>query len=205
MRRIAFGLLVLGIAAGLLVTTGCQRDNSLRIIRAQGDNENFGDLSDFATYRDPTDPEADPELIYVIPGDLAELELQYVEIGLGLPTWTPYQAHLEQATITYRSAGEPGEWEGTYITYGIKIPVMADREGDKTTRATIPIMTSEWKEFYFGAEAADDPSDLGPVATVVAEIKLKGFDEASGRPVECENAMTIEVGNWWDDISRIGQ
>jgi hypothetical protein len=205
MRRIALSLMALVAIAGLLLTTGCQRDNNLRIVAARPEGVLFGDLSDFATYRDPTDPEAEPELVYVIPGDMAELDLQYVEIGLGLPTWTPYQARLEQATITYRSAGEPDEWEGTYITYGLRVTVEADREGGKIVTATIPVITAEWKEFYFGGEAGDDPSELGGVATVIAEIKLEGVDDASGEPVECETAMTIELGNWWDDISRIGQ
>jgi hypothetical protein len=205
MRRIALSLLALVAIAGLLVTTGCQRENSLRIVAVNPTGELFGDLSDFATWVDPEEEDPEPILIYVVPGDQAELELSYVEFGLGLPTWTPYQAQIEQVTITYRSAGEPDEWEGSYITYDTRIVVPADREGKKTTTATIPVITAEWKENWFGGEAAGYPDELGPVATVIAEIKVKGFDQASGNDVEAEGAITIELGNWWDDIGRIGQ
>lgn len=204
MRRIALSLLALVAIAGLLVTTACQRDNSLRIVSISPAGVLFGDLADFTTFRDPEDPEAEPVLLSVIPGDEVDVELQYVEFGLGLPTWTPYEAQIEQVTITYRSAGEPDEWEGSYITYDTRIMVPADREG-KTTVATIPVMTSEWKEYWFGGEAAGFPDELGPVATVIANIEVKGFDQASGNKIDAEGATTIELGNWWDDISRIGQ
>lgn len=205
MRRISLSLLALVAIAGLLVTTGCQRENSLRLVSINPAGELFGDLADFTTFRDPEDPEAEPFLISLMPSDEVEIELQYVEFGLGLPTWTPYEAQIEQVTITYRSAGEPDEWEGSYITYDTRIMVPADREGEKTTLATITVMTAEWKEDWFGGEAAGYPDELGPVANVIANIEVKGFDQTSGNTVEAEGATTIAIGNWWDDISRIGQ
>ncbi|MGQ9678823.1 MAG: hypothetical protein ACUVUD_06035, partial [bacterium] len=84
MRRNFFVLLLVGATVFTIVS--CQRENSLRVVGI--DSPYYADLVDRGIERDPETGE--PEEIEVFPNDVVFVHFQYVEIGVGLPTWTPY-------------------------------------------------------------------------------------------------------------------
>lgn len=201
--RTVLGWFALFAVCGLLLVTGCQRDNALRIVKLEPAGPLFGDVEDWGTYIDPTETEEpEPVFIVVVPADRVTVGLQYVEIGAGLPTWTPYQAHLKNVTVTYSSPVPTGEdWENTTVTYKTNMVVEADHEG-RVTEHEMMLIPSWWKEEYF---EINDPEDYGSQAVVMCEIKLSGYDDASMKDVEVTDNMTVEIGSWFDEPARIGQ
>lgn len=204
MRRAVLVLSVIAVAVLMLPAVSCQRENSLRIIRLEPKGPLFSDIVDWGTFTDPTDPEAEPEWISSTPTDYVTLELQYVEMGLGLPTWTPYQAHITRVAVTYNAptGTPPEEWEGSQTVYSTNIVVSADPEGRNTTEADILLIPAAWKEQHFDA---GDPEEYGPEGIVIANVQLDGIDDVSKKTIRATNAITVEIGNWWDELSRLGQ
>ncbi len=202
MRRFVCGPL---LAFFVLLVAGCQRDNALRIVAVTPQGATFGDITDFTTWTDPTEPQPEPKLIPYTTSDIVEIELQYVEIGLGLPTWTPYQAHIKKIELTYRdvSSVPPLVFDPQKVIINTDIVVPADVKGIKTAKATFPIVTGQWKEKNL--EVADDPTETGGNVTVRVSIKVSGNDDASGKPIEAQTEFTVNFGNYWDDPSTIGQ
>jgi len=203
-RRTFFGLFALFAFFGLLATS-CQHSGALRVVSINNGKEVQSDLVDFGIYRDPTDPEAEPELISVTPEDIIPIELQYVEIGPGLPTWTPYQANITRAQISFDK--KLGELQGNPDPVNVVVnwAVPADPTGKKTVTAYLTICPALWKEQWFGDEAANDPSELNAVGTYSARVRLTGIDDASGATVTAEGTVLVTFGNFFDDESRIGQ
>lgn len=146
MRRLAFvSLGFLALVGLVFVGSGCQRDNVLRVVKINNNAPVFSDIADWGVYNDPTipDSEEDPEMSYAIHSDTGSIELQYVEIGSGLPTWTPYQAIVHTGKITFKSLSG-----ATYpdVTIGMNIAVVADRTGEKMVIAIASFVPVWWKE-----------------------------------------------------------
>ncbi len=197
MRQLAFVLSGLVIMVG----AGCQQQNVLRVTSVNEGMPIKADLADFGVYVDPTDPEAEPELISVTPSQEAEITLQYVEIGSGLPTWTPYQATVHTGTIVYKSTS--GQSRGT-VNIPMNIAVQSDREGRRTVKAKVQLVPSSWLIEHYGDDIADQPDDLDLVDEVDGTLTLKATDSLSGRDVQCVAKFRVTVGNYYDDPSRIG-
>jgi hypothetical protein len=206
MRRIVFGLFAVVVVAGLLLTTGCSTDRALRITRINKGEPVVSDLVDFGEIR-IEDEEGEVEIFQVmeVPSDIVEIEFQYVEIGLGLPTWTPYWANIEKATIVYTNQ-ETGE---TYesVQVGMSAAVESDPEGDKLVRTEILIAPGRWKANAFEDELQEAPEDdeYGVVAMVTAHVIVEGHDYVSNQTVKAEKDVSIEFGNFYDEPSRLGQ
>ena len=208
MRRTLFGLLTLTVALGFIATVACQRENALRVVSINGGATLMSDIIDFGELRDPDDPEF-VETITEIPADVVEIELQYVEIGLGLPTWTPYHAQITKISVTFVDAGVvPGEGEEYLpVVLAQNIQVLADRTGDEMTTGEFAIIPAEWKAYHFGDDAQDSPydDDYGVVATIKASVKVEGVEVTTGNRVRASADVLIHVGNYWDDPDRLGQ
>lgn len=209
MRRTVVGLLSVAAAFAIIFSLSCQRTNgldekALRIVSVNKGNPVRVDLADFGVYRDPEDPEADPVLFAIVTEKNIEVELQYVEIGLGLPTWTPYQASLRQFEVTYRWVmGEEANSPPDRVRLPMRGTVMSDPSGDKTSRVYITIAPAAWQESYF--DIPDDPFEGSEPAVYSATIKVSGYDDASGLALEAKADVEVSFANYWDDISRIGQ
>lgn len=192
-----------------MFSLSCQRTNSLdekalRIVSINKGDPIRVDLADFATYRDPEDPQAEPVLFAVTTEKAVELELQYVEIGLGMPTWTPYQASLRQFEVTYRWVmGEEANSPPDRVRLPMRGTVVSDPTGDKTAKAIITIAPTAWQETYF--DIPDDPFEGTEPAVYAATVKVSGYDDASGLSLEAKADVEISFANYWDDVSRIGQ
>lgn len=206
MRRFVTGLFVFVAVTGLLLTTGCQRENSLRIVSVNRGEPLMSDLVDFGevTIREPGE-EPETYRISEVPTDVVDLDLQYVEIGLGLPTWTPYIASLERATISYLNL-ETGE---TYeaVQVAMSATVEADPNARRTERVRLTIAPGQWKARVFEEYLQTDPEDddYGPVAQVKATILIEGFDYTTKNKVKAVKECDIIFGNFWDEPSRLGQ
>ncbi|MGQ9707694.1 MAG: hypothetical protein ACUVUR_02315 [bacterium] len=202
MRRTIFVLSVLLIGLGLLVS--CSRENTLQIVAVNDGKPVESDLSDFGVFKDPTDPEAEPEFVIVTPEDVIPIELRYTQIGVGLPTWRPYIAKITKATITFTKVlGEAPEVLPK-VESRVNISVISDPEGKKTTKDYITLIPALWKEEVFGS-GADDPTELSTDATLIAKIKLEGTDESTGEVLTAETTVLVNIGNFWDEPSRIGE
>lgn len=203
MRRLAFALLGFAALAGVVfIGSGCQRDNVLRVTEINGNAPIFADLADWGVYNDPTvpDSEEDLELTYIVESDLATIELQYVEIGSGLPTWTPYQALVHKGVIKFKSQSGNSYPE---VTMPMNIAVVADREGRRTVNATAELVPGWWKEQNFGDDI-EEPPDYGTVEVLEATLTLTAMDSISGREVIAQGKYQIVVGNFYDDPEAFG-
>jgi len=213
MRRSAFVLLMLFVASGLFLTASCQRENALRIVSINEGEPVVSDLVDFGMIITRDDEGAvETTFVTVTPNDIVTMELQYVEIGLGLPTWTPYTAHVTKITVRYDDASvtpptgeEPVPYTST--TLPADITIESDVELRNSTTASFSIVPAGWKEYYFGDEAQDewDDDDFGVKAHLNATVRVEGIDLASGDDVRGEGEIEILIGNYWDDPDRLEQ
>jgi hypothetical protein len=190
LRRTIFVLFV-GLLAVVLMSA-CQRENALRVVSIQ--SPYYADLVDYGQERDE---EGEITEIEVVPTDVVEAEFQYVEIGPGLPTWTPYQAHIEKATISFRRIGGDELSEPLpNITVPCKIVVQADPTGKKVVKGKFELFSPWYKEEYLSGY---------DYLVLEATVKFSGYDDASGKPIEAQNKMEVSVADFYDDPTRIGQ
>uniref|UniRef100_A0A7C4CBY5 Uncharacterized protein n=1 Tax=candidate division WOR-3 bacterium TaxID=2052148 RepID=A0A7C4CBY5_UNCW3 len=209
MRRTVVGLLSVAAAFAIIFSLSCQRTNdldekALRIVSVNKGEPVRVDLADFGVYRDPEDPEAEPVLFAVTSEKVVDIELQYVEIGVGMPTWTPYQASIRQFEITYRWVmGEEANSPPDRVRLPMRAAVVSDPSGDKTTTARLTIAPTAWQTTFF--DIPDDPFEGSDPAVYSATIKVSGYDDASGMSLEAKTDVEVSIANYWDDISRIGQ
>lgn len=206
MRRFAFGFLAVLAIAGLVLTAGCQRDRSLRVASI---NEGAPLLSDLVDFGEVViqEPGEDPEIypIAEVPTDIVPIEFQYVEIGLGLPTWTPYWANIEKATITYTNMTTGETYEAVQV--GMSGQIESDPTGGTTEQFSITIAPGNWKALTFEDDLQDSPEDddYGTVAVVKAHVEVEGHDYVSNKTVKATKEFDITFGNYWDEPSRLGQ
>ncbi len=209
MRRNVFGLLTLIAALGLTLAVSCQRDHALRILGINDGQPVMSDIVDFGLIIERIEDEVDTTQIAVIPDDIVTVDIQYVEIGLGLPTWTPYTAQINKITVDYVDAGViPGEVvQYSSTTLPADITVQSDVDVKKFTTAEFTIAPSLWKEYHFGDEAQDEwnEDEYGVVAHLSARVTVEAVDLASNKEVEAEAETEIIIGNFWDDPDRLGQ
>lgn len=191
MRRNLFVLLL--VCAAMFTMVSCQRENALRVVSIE--SPYYADLIDRGIERDPETGEA--EEIEVVPPDVVSAEFQYVEIGVGLPTWTPYQAHIEKATITFKRVGgdELGE-PLPQIVVPCNIVVQSDPTGKKTVTGEFELFSAWYKEEYLSGY---------DYLVLEATVKFSGYDVASGKPIEATHKMEVSVSDFYDDPTRIGQ
>jgi len=204
MRRLVLGLSVVSAFAGLLLFTACERTDVLRVAAVNGGMPVYCDIADWGTYTDPTDPEAEPEIIYSTHDDTAEFEFQYVEIGAGLPTWTPYHAEIKEYTLSYESQLSSG-----YVYEDVTIPmaltVAVDPEANASTTARLVVAPMWMKDNLFGGDIGSDPTEGSLLDVVWTEVEFTALDSVSGRKVKGQANIQLEFGDFWDDPGRIGQ
>lgn len=171
----------------------CQRWNALRVVAMN--TPYYADLVDYGIERDPETGE--PMEVEVIPVDFGGVLFQYVEIGPGLPTWTPYQAHIEKARITFRRIGGE-ELIGPLppLEVPCKIVVPSDPTGKKWYGGTFELFSAWYKEEYLSGY---------DYLVLEATVKFSGYDDASGRPIEATNKMEVSVADFHDDPTRLGE
>lgn len=191
MRRNLFVLLL--VCATMFTAFSCQRWNALRVVRIS--SPYYADLVDYAIERDPETGE--PIEIEVIPKAIAEVAFQYVEIGPGLPTWTPYQAHIEKARITLRRIGGDELIEPLpALEVPCKVTVPADPTGKRVVFHTFELFSPWYIEEYLSGY---------DYLILEATVKFSGYDDATGRPIEATNKMEVSVSDFYDDPTRLGE
>ncbi len=191
MRRNLFVLLL--VCAAMFTMVSCQRENALRVVSIQ--TPYYADLVDYGIEHDPETGE--PEEVEVVPIDKVKAEFQYVEIGPGLPTWTPYQAHIEKATITFkRTGGDELAEPLPQIVVPCNIVVQSDPTGKKTVTGEFELFSAWYKEEYLSGY---------DYLVLEATVKFSGYDDASGKPIEATNKLEVSVSDFYDDPTRIGQ
>jgi hypothetical protein len=200
MRRSLFGLLTVVAIAALLFTTGCERSSVLRVASINHGCLYQSDVADFYTYFDKIDSEW--VTLVASPTDSVEIELQYVEIGAGLPTWTPFEAIVNKATIKYESSDPTITYDPEVIN--METYVMADQTNKKPTKFWMLFATPTWKEKYFPPDDYDPTT--GEIAdNVKATFTFSGWDSVALRTVEAKGTLQIEFGNFYDDQSAFGK
>jgi hypothetical protein len=200
MRRSLFGLLTVVAIAALLITTGCERSSVLRVASVNNGNSLQSDIADFYKYFDKEDSEW--VTIYQVPSDSVEVQLQYVEIGAGLPTWTPFEAIINKATITYKSADPTITYDNAIVP--MTMYVMADQTNKKPTKFFMTVVPAAWKDKTFGDDV-QEPPDYDLLDVVDATIKFSGWDSVALRTVEAKGELQIQFGNFYDDPSALGK
>ncbi len=189
--RRTFFVLTLSLLA-LVLLPACQRENALRVVSVK--SPYYADLVDYGIERDE---EGEVTTIEVVPIDVVSVQFQYVEIGLGLPTWTPYQAHVEKVTISFKRIGGDELYQPLpNITVPCKVVVQADPAGKKTASGSFELFSAWYKEEYLSGY---------DYLVLEATLKFSGYDDASGKPIEATNKMEVSVGDFYDDPTRIGQ
>ena len=210
MRRSLLGLLTVAAIGGLLLTAGCevfQQDPTLRVVSINGGKSLRADIADYYSYFDPIDSEY--ILIYQYMPDTVEVVLEYIEIGAGLPTWTPYVATVTEAKIKYTStnADDPFPYEPSTVTIPLRQTVKADASGKLTTAFKMTAMSATFKQLSYEGEVQEPPpnGEYNIVDLIKATITFTAYDSVADRTVKTAGDFAIEVGNFYDDLNRFGQ
>ena len=204
MRRSLLGLLTVVAIAGLLVMTGCERTEVLRVVSINRGNTLRVDIADFLAYFDPIDSEY--VTIYQHMPDSVEVVLQYVEIGAGLPTWTPYQVTINQATVTFTSKMSVGDEPLVYTKAVVPLDqtVMSDKTGKTKTTFFMTAIPAVWKQLNL-LDYMIEPPEYDLVDLARAQFDFSGYDPISDRDVKATGYLQVEFGNLYDDLSRFGK
>lgn len=207
MRRLVFGFPFLLAAAGLLFFSSCaDQDNVFRVASMNRGMPIDCDIADWMVWNDPTipDSEEDVSFIYAIHDDTAEVEFQYVAIGAGLPTWTPYTAEVRQYTITYATLDTSKKYNSVTIPTSLTVP--ADREAKKSTTASVVVAPDWWKQQYFGDDISDSPNvDFEILDVVRTTVQFSAVDPVSGRTLTATGTIELRFADFYDDPQRFGQ
>ena len=207
MRRSLLGLLTVLAAGSLLVMAGCQRDATLRVVSINNGKTLRSDLSDFYQYTITEDDDVEVITLSQVMPDSVEVVLQYVEIGAGMPTWTPYEALIRQATIRFASKNltdESPPYEDAKIT--LSQSCVADASGKTITTFYMTPISAAWKQKVFGDFIdEDDPEYMDIIDLADATVTFSGYDSVANREVRGAGKFQIEVGNFYDDPSRFGR
>jgi len=213
MRRSLFGLLTVVAVASLLLVAGCEvfqvgldRSGTLRVVSINGGKALRSDMADYFVYFDKVDSEY--VTFFQFMPDSVQVELQYVEIGPGLPTWTPYVAHINKAVIKYITTNLEEKENLNYspATFPLTQTVQSDPDGKQTTTFYMKAVTPTFKQTWF-TEYIDeeDPYLFNVLDLIDATVTFTGFDTVANREVQAAGKFQIEVGNFYDDPSRFGQ
>jgi len=209
MRRSQFGLLIAVAAAGMLLAPGCQiiaPTPALRIVSIGGGRALRSDLSDFLMTFNKEDSVW--ETYYQVNPDSLQVELQYVEIGAGLPTVTPYDAVIKKVTVSKFKSSLPPDDAPPYENASLALEehVPSDPTGKKTTTFWIAPFSVSWKEKVFAdVMETDDPYTIGTIDLASATITFSGHDPVANRDVAVDGTIQIEFGNFYDDPNRFGK
>ena len=203
MRRSLFGLLTLVAIAGLLFTTSCQRAATLRVVSINNGTTLRSDIADYVTY---VNKDSEEIIMYQAEPDSVPVELQYVQIGAGLPTWTPYEALINKATIKYVGSTEAGIDYSTYATvvYPLTEYVSADPTATKTTKFWLTAVSGTMKDAVFSGSVTEPP-EYNLIDLVTATVTFAGYDSVANQTVQAKGQFQIEFGNFYDDTTKFGK
>ena len=203
MRRSLFGLLTLVAIAGLLLTTSCQRAATLRVVSINNGTTLRSDIADYVTY---VNKDSEEIIMYLAEPDSVPVELQYVQIGAGLPTWTPYEALINKATIKYVGSTEAGIDYSTYATvvYPLTEYVSADPTATKTTKFWLTAVSGTMKDAVFSGSVTEPP-EYNLIDLVTATVTFAGYDSVANQTVQAKGQFQIEFGNFYDDTTKFGK
>ncbi len=200
MRSSLFGLLTVLALVSLAVMTGCERTQVLRVVTVNHGDLFDSDIADWWVYVEPVTK--DTEQVYSMFDDTVVVELQYVEVGPGLPTWTPYQAIVNKATISYNSADPTITYDDATIP--LTVSVKADQTGKSLTKFQLTIVPLWWKEKYF-TDDVSDPTSTGILDVVNTTIKITATDSISGKQVQATGNLQIEFADFADNPTTLGK
>ena len=200
MRRSLFGLLALLALVSLAVMTGCDRTQVLRVVTVNHGGVLDSDIADWWLYVDPVSKES--VQVYSAIDDTVAVELQYVEVGPGLPSWTPYQAIANKATISYKSADPTVTYDN--VTTPLSVSVMSDPTGRKVTKFGLTVVPLWWKEQYFDGDVSD-PTQTSIIDVVNATVKFTATDSISGKELQATGYLQIEFADFYDDPRSAGR
>jgi hypothetical protein len=203
MRRSLLGLLTLVTVAGLLSMTGCERSATLRVVSINNGMALRSDIADFMQYFDKEDSWY--VTLYQYMPDSVPVVMQYVEIGAGLPTVTPYTASINRAVISYTKSSEDAP-DYTSATIPLSVTVPSDPTGKKTTTFHMNVVTATFKQTNWEEDVQeDDPYFTDIFDLISATATFYGYDSVADRELKAVGKFQIEVGNFYDDPSRFGK
>ena len=200
MRRSLFALLTVLALVSLGAMTGCDRTQVLRVVTVNHGALFDSDIADWWLYVDPLTK--DSEEVYSMYDDTVAVELQYVEVGPGLPTWTPYQAIVNKATITYKSSDPTITYDNATEPLSVSVP--ADQTGKKLTKFQLAVVPLWWKEKFFDGDVSD-PTTNNILDVVNATIKVTATDSISGKECQGTGYLQIEIADFADDARVLGR
>jgi len=210
MRRSQFGLLIVVAVAGLVLAPGCQLFQpigSLTVVSINGGNTLRSDLSDFYQYTITEDDETEVITLFQVVPDSLKVELQYVEIGAGLPLWRKPVAIITQASVKFTSKNISGEdipYEVAKI--GLRQAVPSDPEAKKVTTFFMSPISASWKQKIFADYTNDDDPDYIDVVDLAdVVVTFTGYDSVINRQLSAQGTFQVEFGNLYDDKSRFGK
>jgi hypothetical protein len=204
MRRSLFGLLTVVAVAGLISMTGCERSGTLRVVSINEGNQLRSDIADFLVYFDKLD--SDWVSTYQFMPDSVQVVMQYVEIGPGLPTWTPYVANINKALIDYKGTSEDAPTY-TNATINLSQTVPSDPTGKKTTAFYMNAVTGTFKQTWWEEFLQEPPpnGDYDIIDLVNVTVTFTAYDSVANRELKAVGKFQMEVGNLYDDLGRFGQ
>lgn len=201
------------IAVGLLVLTmlSCERHtstNGLRVLEINGNSPLEVDVADWTMIPDPDNPE-DTIAIYIVKDWIIPVKVSYVETGLGLPTYpTTYTARITDYKVSFskvRNNPTDVPWTLNSVSGATNMVIPADPNGRTTVTANIKVIPGDWIIYHFGRWISNRSDTIVNGAMLKATLVLNGYEELTRESVTDTAFFTIDIADYIDDPTRLGQ
>jgi hypothetical protein len=195
---------ILVIAIGLITFSylSCNRTSpdSLRIVGINNDRPLIVDIADHGIEVTPGTNDTNYDAIHWAPDQVVPVELSYVEIGLGLPTYpTTYTARLTDYKINFSNVHlvpTDTNWHLNSVSGAMDVEVPSSPEGGRAVTANIKVIPQEWMIMYF--------NDLSLGVELKATVIVNGYEELTHHTISDTGAFTIDIADYWDDPFTFG-
>lgn len=189
---------ILVVIMGLITLTylSCNRTSpdSLRIVGINNDGPLIVDIADWGMEVDTISFDT-VHVGHIAPDQVVPVEISYVEMGIGLPTYpTTYTARLTDYKVNFsniHSTPTDTNWDLNSVTGAMNVEVQANPEGTRIVTARIKAVPHEWMAMYYDI--------LSPGVQIKATVIVNGYEELTQNPVSDTGAFTINFADYYDD------
>jgi hypothetical protein len=188
----------------------CERhtsSDSLRIVQINNNQPLEVDVADWTLITDPEDPTETIPAFYVKDW-IVPVEFSYVEQGIGLPTASSYTARITNYKVSFSKVltnPQDVPWVLSSVTGVTNILVPTDPEGQRTTIGYLKVIPASWIYAHFEDSIQNRSPGIVRGAVLKATLVVNGYEELTKETITDTATFTIDIGDYYDDPTRIGK
>ncbi|MEO0075249.1 MAG: hypothetical protein ABIK31_03980 [candidate division WOR-3 bacterium] len=196
---------ILILCIGILLSLACERhtsQNALQIVSINQGRDLNVDIADWARLPDPEDPE-DTILVALMHDYAIPVQVRYVEVGLGLPTYpTPYTARITDYKVTFRHQSKP-QWTFTAVNGATNMVIPADPNGRSSVTNNLTVIPGVWLRSNFNDSLEGREPNTLWCGVLKATLILSGYEELTQEPITDTAYFSINISDSYDDPTRV--